>query len=88
MNIGIIVYSQTGNTYAVAQELKKGLDAAGYLVSIESVTIIGETHPGDKNIQLNNIPAVDQYDLLPAFPEFITRVDPLLVLCRFLPASW
>ncbi|MDO9536475.1 MAG: flavodoxin [Bacillota bacterium] len=64
MNIGIIVYSQTGNTFAVAQKLKEKLDSAGHSANIDRVTITGEATPGNKNFQLITLPAVDQYDAL------------------------
>lgn len=62
MNIGIVVYSQTGNTYLVARKLKEKLDASGHSAKIEQVTITGDASPGAKNFQLETIPGVDRYD--------------------------
>ena len=59
MKIGIIVYSQTGNTDAAAQKLKEKFDAAGHTAYIEKVTAVGEVNPGTKNIQLDSIPEVE-----------------------------
>jgi NAD(P)H dehydrogenase (quinone) len=64
MKIGIIVYSQTGNTDTAAQKLKEKFDAAGHTTRIEKVTAIGEVKPGAKDVRLDNIPAVDTYDAL------------------------
>ena len=61
MNIGIIVYSQTGNTYAVAEIIKNELEAAGHVTNIERVTITGDPQG---SFQLVNIPDAASYDAL------------------------
>lgn len=43
MNIGIIVYSQTGNTLSVAERLKEALSSKGHTASIERVEIVAES---------------------------------------------
>ncbi|MDH4211641.1 MAG: flavodoxin domain-containing protein [candidate division WOR-3 bacterium] len=62
MNIGIILWSQTGNTYSVAEKIKEKLDAAGHSVNIERIKIAGEFKPGKKDIQFETLPDVAQYD--------------------------
>jgi NAD(P)H dehydrogenase (quinone) len=65
MNIGIIVHSQTGNTYAVAQKLQEKLSVAGHTVSIEQVTAVGRPqHPRGKKVELETSPDVSKYDAL------------------------
>lgn len=64
MNIGIIVYSQTGNTRSVAQKLQEKLQAGGHTAAVEQVTATGETAPGSKNFQLTAIPETGHYDAL------------------------
>ena len=64
MNIGIIVYSQTGNTYSVAQKLKEQLAARGHKVTTEQVAISGEASPGKRNFQFTAVPSVEAYDAL------------------------
>lgn len=64
MNIGIIVHSQTGHTYSVAQKLMEKLIAAGHSVNLERVTSAGTARPGAKDIQLEKRPEVDTYDAL------------------------
>lgn len=64
MNIGIIVHSQTGNTYFVAQKLQEKLAAAGHTVNIERVIPAGEARPGVKNLQLETKPGIAKYDAL------------------------
>ncbi len=62
MNIGIIVYSKTGNTFEVGSRLKGVLEQKGHSVNLDRVTIEGEAKPGDKDVKLINIPLVDGYE--------------------------
>ncbi len=63
MNIGIVVYSQTGNTLAVVQQLRDKLKAQGHTVAIERITLASD--PKDaKNIRLNSLPGLREYDAL------------------------
>jgi NAD(P)H dehydrogenase (quinone) len=63
MKIGIIVYSQTGNTYLVAQHLKERLEASKHTAVIERVTVDSALSRG-KNVKFTQIPAVEEYDAL------------------------
>jgi flavodoxin len=64
MEIGIIVYSQTNNTYSVAQKLQEKLIESGNNVEIEKVIPKGDVHPGSKNIEFEQSPDVNNYDAL------------------------
>ena len=64
MNIGIIIYSQTGNTNSVALKLKEKLSTAGHLVGIEQIEISGKLGPRATNFQFKTKPDVDKYDTL------------------------
>lgn len=64
MKIGIIVYSQTGNTLSVAEELKAKLLAGGNLVSLEQVSAINKDATKIEQVQLANKPDVSTYDML------------------------
>ncbi|MGB6370500.1 MAG: flavodoxin domain-containing protein [Atribacterota bacterium] len=89
MNIGIIIYSQTGNTNSVALKLKEKLSAAGHSVGIERIEISGELGPGATNFQLKTRPDVDTYDALvfgapvqafslsPAMKSYLTQIASL-----------
>lgn len=60
MNIGIIIYSQTGNTLSVAERLKESLSSKGHTASIERVEIVAESlHP-----ELKAAPDTAPYDAL------------------------
>jgi NAD(P)H dehydrogenase (quinone) len=64
MNIGIIVHSQTGNTYSVAERIKETLITCGHTVSIEKLTAINDREMDFQNVLLTNIPKIDAYDAL------------------------
>ncbi|HUT86633.1 MAG TPA: flavodoxin [Candidatus Heimdallarchaeota archaeon] len=64
MKIGIIVYSQTGNTLSVVEKLKEKLAAEGHTVVLEQVTVAGGRKSGDRAFQLETRPDVASYDAL------------------------
>jgi flavodoxin len=63
MNIGMIVYSQTGNTWSVAQKLESKLSAAGHTVTMERIEVVGEVSPGQP-VQFRTVPDPAPYDAL------------------------
>jgi len=58
MNIGIIVYSQTGNTLSVAKKLEEKLSLAGHSATLEQVKVVSEHKQGDRDFQLETLPAL------------------------------
>jgi flavodoxin len=62
MNVSIILWSQTGNTYSVAEKIKEKLTAAGHSVNIDRLRIVGEFKPRQKDIQFETLPDVKKYD--------------------------
>lgn len=64
MNIGIILYSETGNTYSVSLKLKEKLVKAGHSVNIERLKVIGKVKPGTKDIKFESLPDIELYDAL------------------------
>ncbi len=64
MNIGIVVYSQTGNTRLVATKLKEAVSAAGHRAALEEVKLAGERKQGAKVFELGPLPNLDAYDAL------------------------
>jgi hypothetical protein len=62
MKIGIIVYSQTGNTLSVAGQLKERLIQSGHAVSLEQVSVAGGRKGGDRVFQLETRPDVAPYE--------------------------
>jgi NAD(P)H dehydrogenase (quinone) len=63
MNIGIIVYSQTGNTLSVAQRIAETLSAAGHSAEVRQVTI-EKQEKAEASVKLKDIPPVDGFELL------------------------
>lgn len=81
MNIGMIVYSETGNTYFVALKLKDKLAKSGHSVTIERIEATGTVRPGAKNLVLKNSPEVDKYDALVfAAPVMAFSLSPVMKL--------
>ena len=62
MKIGIIVYSQTGNTSLVAHKIKEKLIEVEHVVNIELIKASGDIHPGLTNVRLDNPPDISSYD--------------------------
>jgi flavorubredoxin len=79
MNIGIILYSQSGNTLSVAQKLQEKLIALGHTVNIEQITVTGDVSPGKRQFELTAIPAVDPYEgLVFATPVQAFSLNPVM----------
>jgi len=64
MNIGIILHSQTGNTYFVGQKLQEKLETNGHNVTLLRIKTINDTNENQKDIQLDHMPEVNSYDAL------------------------
>lgn len=62
MNIGLIIYSQTGNTNIVAKKLLEKLSAAGHAAEIVHIKAEGPVRPRMKDIELQSLPSVEPYD--------------------------
>lgn len=64
MKIGIIIHSETGNTFSVAQKLKVGLISSGHSVSIDKVIAANDRQQDIQKINLLTIPDVSGYDAI------------------------
>ncbi len=64
MNIGIVVYSHTGNTYSVVERFKNELEEMDNEVTIERLEPVDkeDVHPGAKNIEYKRLPELAKYD--------------------------
>lgn len=62
MNVGLIIYSQTGHTLSVAEKLREKLAAAGHAVAPERLAAEGEVRPGVRDVRLKSVPDVEAYD--------------------------
>jgi hypothetical protein len=89
MNIGVIVYSWSGNTLSVAKKLEERLAAAGHLAKLEQVTVVGERKQGAREFELESVPDVGPYDALvfgsaveafslsPVLTAYLKKIGPL-----------
>jgi len=64
MKIGIIIYSQTGNTKNVAGKIQDKLQASGHTVIIEEIAIKGNIPAQPGKFELVGIPDTESYDAL------------------------
>lgn len=64
MKIGIVVYSQTGNTFEVAQKLEEALSKKGNSVKIERIEVSNEKERDINKIQIKSAPDLSKYDAL------------------------
>lgn len=64
MNIGIVVYSKTGNTLDVAKQLDAALKLNGHHSTIESVTPVDPDEYHVEKIQIKEKHDLNQYDFL------------------------
>lgn len=62
MKIGIIVYSNSGNTLSVAERLEKSLAAKGHSVEIRRVETDGDPTKPTSPVILKNAPDISVYD--------------------------
>ena len=83
MNIGIILYSQTGNTYSVSLKLKEKLITAGHSVDIERLKVVGEVRSGTKDINFETLPDTELYDVL-VFGSPVQAFSLSSVMARYL----
>ncbi len=83
MNIGIIVYSQTGNTYSVAEKLKKELETSHHTVNIERIEIKDNEQSNSKDIQFKLLPDTDKYDIL-IFGTYVEAFSLAQVMKKYL----
>jgi len=82
MNIGIIYYSNTGNTLSVSETLKKALEASGNQVSIERIEVSPD-NPQAESVRLVKAPAITGYDLL-VFASPVHGFQPSKAMAAFL----
>ena len=78
MNIGLFVYSYTGNTLSVAQRLKTKLEESDHHVGLESIKARNE-NPNQTQIDLTEIPDPQRYDqIILATPVRGFAVSPIM----------
>lgn len=64
MRIGIVIYSETGNTLSVAQGIIDRLTAAGNVAVLERVNPLEKPNPSSKQVSYERIPDLGGYDAL------------------------
>lgn len=89
MNVGIVVYSQTGNTRRAATKLGEALASAGHTVTLEDIKLTQERAQGSRSFTLGPAPrlaghevlvfgaAVEAFSLSPVLSSFLGGIAPL-----------
>ncbi len=89
MNIGIIIFSRTGNTLSVAEKVMDAYLSQGHTAVIERVTVQNED-PNSKPVRLKNVPdpalfdavifgaPVQGFSLSPVMKAYLTQMPPVM----------
>jgi flavodoxin len=62
MKIGIVVYSQTGNTLEVAEKLRGALEQKGHDATVERITTLGDPAKDPAGIRFEHAPSLEGYE--------------------------
>jgi flavodoxin len=84
MNIGIVVYSQTGNTLSVAEKLKDRLISAGHAASIERLAPVLANPKDPLSFHFDALPDLAGYDAL-VFAAPVQGFSLSQVMAAYLP---
>ncbi len=89
MKIGLIIYSQTGNTGTVANKLTEKLSSAGHTLTIDEISIEGKTPAQPGQFKLVNMPDINSYEAIifgapvqafslnPVMKEYLEQIESL-----------
>lgn len=81
MNVGIMVYSHTGNTLSVALKLQEALNEKGHTATIERVVPVESKPQAKGKTSLQNAPDVTPYDAVVfASPVYGFALAPAMLL--------
>lgn len=64
MKIGIIVFSQTGNTVSIGEKIYQKLLKLKYDTEFEQIKLVDNSLPRKEPFKLNVIPSTDKYDII------------------------
>ncbi len=84
MRIGIVIYSETGNTLSVAQGIIERFTTAGNTTVLERVTPVGKPNPSSKNVIYESMPDLSGYDAL-VFGSPVQAFSLALGMAKFIP---
>jgi flavodoxin len=83
MNIGIIIYSMSGHTAAIAKAIAVRFRKDDHDVDIKLLLVTGMTHPGSKRFSICNMPKseeIDGYDaVLFGGPVWLFKASPVIL---------
>ena len=89
MKIGLIIFSQTGNTRTLSNQIAEKLSSAGHDTNIEEISIEGKTPAQPGQFKLLNTPDINSYEtvifgapvqafsLNPVMKEYLEQIESL-----------
>ncbi len=89
MKIGLIIFSQSGNTRSVAEKIRDRLNLSGHEAVIDEIRISGKVPAEMGKFKIEHSPSPDQYDavifgapvqafsLNPVMKEYMGKMPPL-----------
>jgi flavodoxin len=83
MNIGIVVYSQTGNTYSVATRLYNELKKKGYKVTLEKIEAKRDMKKSPNIFEISKRPNIDKYNVI-IFASYVEAFSLCPVMKKYL----
>ncbi len=83
MKIGIIVYSQTGNTLSVALKLYERLKKDGKDVKLEKIEAIRDMKKNPNDFKITNSPKIDELDTI-IFASYVEAFQLCPVMKKYL----
>jgi flavodoxin len=83
MSIGIIVYSQTGNTYSVATTLYNHLVKGGYKVELKRIEADRDIKKNPNAFEITTKPSIEKYDTI-VFASYVEAFSLCPVMKKYL----
>lgn len=84
MKVGVVIYSETGNTLSVAQGIIDRLTLSGNTAVLERIKPIGKPNPSSKKVDYESIPDISDYEAL-VFGSPVQAFSLALGMSRLIP---
>ncbi len=87
MKVGVVVYSETGNTLFVAQKIIERLNASGNQAVLERIKTIGKPNPADRSeVHYESLPVLEGYDAF-VFGSPVHGFQVATPMAKFIPQA-
>lgn len=87
MKVGVVVYSETGNTLFVAQKIVERLNNSGNQAVLERILTIGKPNPADRSeVHYDRLPFLEGYDAF-VFGSPVHGFQIATAMAKFIPQA-